>query len=102
MELKRRDTILVVDDVEMNRVLLNEVFRREFEIIEAEGGIQAKELIAEENTRRNVERIAGMIIGIVIFSTILFLGVLSIIAASSRLASILRSIPPIMIYANGA
>lgn len=60
MELKRRDTILVVDDVEMNRVLLSEVFRREFEIVEAEGGIQAKELI-----ETHAPRLAAVLLDIV-------------------------------------
>ena len=60
MELKRRDTILVVDDVEMNRVLLSEVFRREFEIVEAEGGIQAKELI-----EAHAPRLAAVLLDIV-------------------------------------
>lgn len=48
-ELGRRDTILVVDDVEMNRALLSEVFRRDFDIIEAAGGMEAQALIEEHS-----------------------------------------------------
>lgn len=36
-----RNTLLIVDDVEMNRVLLAETFRRDFQILEAENGREA-------------------------------------------------------------
>ena len=39
------NTILIVDDVEINRLVLAEAFRKEYRIIEAEGGRQAIEII---------------------------------------------------------
>lgn len=60
LRLKKRDAILVVDDVEMNRALLAEVFRRDFEIIEAEGGVAAQELI-----ERYAPRLAAVLLDIV-------------------------------------
>ena len=38
-------TILIVDDVEINRAVLMEIFKDEYKIIEAEGGRQAIEII---------------------------------------------------------
>ena len=56
----------------------------------------------DEKTNMNVERTAGVTRGIVILNIILNFDVFITIAASSRLESILRSIPPMRIYANGA
>lgn len=39
--------ILIVDDQEVNRVLLKELLRDDFEIIEAENGVQALEILNE-------------------------------------------------------
>ena len=41
--MSERNTILVVDDVEMNRVLLSEAFDKSFHVIEAENGKEALE-----------------------------------------------------------
>ncbi len=45
------NAILIVDDMEINRVILAEGFRDEYEILEAENGIQAIELL---NTNNNI------------------------------------------------
>ena len=50
--------------------------------------------MALENTSRIVERMAGRTIGSVTRVMIFHLGVFRIVAASSRLASMLRKIPP--------
>ena len=55
-----------------------------------------------EKTSRTVETRAGMTIGSVTRRRILNLLALSTVAASSRLASMLRRIPPMRMYANGA
>ncbi|MEG3028771.1 MAG: diguanylate cyclase [Oscillospiraceae bacterium] len=41
-------TMLVVDDMEINRAIFREMFFREFEILEADGGIQALEMLKKE------------------------------------------------------
>lgn len=38
-------TILIVDDIEVNRVVLAEVFKDEYEIVQADGGKRAIEII---------------------------------------------------------
>ena len=43
--MKPKNTILVVDDIEMNRAILAEIFKDEYEIIEAENGAEALDLI---------------------------------------------------------
>lgn len=40
-----KKAILVVDDIEINRTILNEIFKSEYEIIEAENGMEALEII---------------------------------------------------------
>ena len=47
----RRDTILVVDDVELNRVILSEAFREGYRLLEAENGRQALDLVLAEPDR---------------------------------------------------
>lgn len=42
---KKRNTILIVDDMEVNRAILCEIFRHEYHILEAEDGKQALEII---------------------------------------------------------
>ena len=37
--------ILIVDDVELNRAILSELFRKEYGILEAENGLDALDLI---------------------------------------------------------
>ncbi len=43
-----KDTILIVDDMEINRVILAEGFKDEYEILEAENGKQALEQLEKE------------------------------------------------------
>ena len=38
-------TILIVDDVEINRMILTEIFKNDYQIMEAENGAQAIEII---------------------------------------------------------
>lgn len=45
-----RKSILIVDDMEVNRVILAEGFKKEYDILEAEDGIQAIELIKQEES----------------------------------------------------
>ena len=40
-----KKTILIVDDQEINRVILKELFKEDYEVIEAENGEQALEII---------------------------------------------------------
>ncbi len=44
----RKSTILIVDDIELNRVILCETFKKENDIIEAENGQQALEYILSQ------------------------------------------------------
>ncbi len=44
-ELKQK--ILIVDDSEMNRAILTDMLESEYEIIEAENGVEAVEIIKE-------------------------------------------------------
>lgn len=41
----KRSKLLIVDDVEINRILLTEIFKNEYEIIHAENGLQALEIV---------------------------------------------------------
>lgn len=49
--MQEQDTILVVDDMEVNRAILCEIFRDDFRILEAEDGEQALRIINEEEQR---------------------------------------------------
>ena len=55
-----------------------------------------------EKTRSTVDMRAGVTIGSVILLSILNREALRTVAASSRFASMLRKIPPMSMYANGA
>lgn len=55
-----RDTILIVDDVELNRGLLSNIFEEQYSILEAEDGAQAVELI-----ELNRDRIAVIFLDLV-------------------------------------
>lgn len=48
----KRDILLLVDDMEINRIILREVFKKEYHILEAENGEQALMLAA--NYRENI------------------------------------------------
>lgn len=45
--MTKRDTILIVDDVEINRAILRNVFEKEYNILEAENGEQALVFLAQ-------------------------------------------------------
>ena len=47
----QRDTILIVDDVELNRAILSEAFRGSYHVREAENGAQAMELLLADPGR---------------------------------------------------
>ncbi|WP_082020785.1 HD domain-containing phosphohydrolase [Candidatus Soleaferrea massiliensis] len=49
--MNRRDTVLLVDDVAMNRAILRMLFEREYRLLEAENGEQALELIQRQHDR---------------------------------------------------
>jgi len=45
MEANQRDIILIVDDVEINRIILREILHNDYDIIEAAGGREALEAL---------------------------------------------------------
>ena len=45
--MKKQNTILIVDDVEMNRVILQSLFAEEYNLLEAENGAQAMMLLRQ-------------------------------------------------------
>lgn len=47
----KRDTILVVDDMEVNRAILCEIFNDDYRILEADNGRKALEIIEDEQDR---------------------------------------------------
>lgn len=47
MEKIKRNKMLIVDDTEMNRAVLSEVFADEFTVIEASNGMEALQIIAK-------------------------------------------------------
>ena len=47
--MNRREKVLVVDDKGINRYMMGEIFRDEYEIVEAAGGQEAIDLIALEH-----------------------------------------------------
>ena len=47
----KRDTILVVDDMELNRAILCEIFNDHYRILEADNGRKALEIIEDEKER---------------------------------------------------
>ena len=49
--MKKRDTILVVDDMEVNRAILCEIFNDDYRILEADNGRKALEIIEDERDR---------------------------------------------------
>lgn len=49
--MNKRDTILIVDDVEMNRAILCNIFEKDYTILEAENGEQALRLIEQFHGR---------------------------------------------------
>ena len=49
--MQEQDTILVVDDMEVNRALLCQIFEDDYRILEAENGEEALKIIKEEEER---------------------------------------------------
>ena len=49
--MKKRETILIVDDVDINRIMLAEIFRDSYEIVEAANG---QEAITSLETRKDI------------------------------------------------
>ena len=47
----KRDTILIVDDIEINRLLLEEIFKEMYQVIHASNGIEALEAIKKDTNR---------------------------------------------------
>ncbi|MBQ2047798.1 MAG: response regulator, partial [Schwartzia sp.] len=45
----KRPCMLIVDDVEINRSILEEFFKDDYEILQAENGLQAYEIIEQNN-----------------------------------------------------
>lgn len=45
--MKKKDTILIVDDIEMNRVILGSIFEENYKIMEAENGEQALSMLEQ-------------------------------------------------------
>lgn len=45
VQMNKKKTILIVDDIEINRAILAEIFKDEYEIMEACNGVQAMEII---------------------------------------------------------
>lgn len=43
--MSKKNTILIVDDIEINRTILAEIFKDEYNILEASNGVQALEII---------------------------------------------------------
>jgi len=48
MKYDERDVILIVDDIEINRLILREILQDDYRIVEAESGSEAFELLYEE------------------------------------------------------
>ena len=46
--MQNKKKILIVDDIEINRVILSEIFKEDYEILEAADGRQALEMIGDD------------------------------------------------------
>lgn len=46
-EYRGRDTILIVDDIEVNRIILQSIFEKDYNLLEAENGEQAMVLLKQ-------------------------------------------------------
>lgn len=87
----RRDAILIVDDMELNRAILCEVFRGEYEILEAENGKEALEILDG-----HAEQVAAILLDVV-------MPVMDGFETLERLEKrgLLKSIPVFLITADG-
>ena len=50
--MDKEKIILIVDDIEINRVILSEIFKKDYHIIEACNGIQALEAVNKKNEQK--------------------------------------------------
>ena len=46
---EKRFTVLIVDDSEINRAILKEILRADYDVLEAEGGQQAIDILKEKS-----------------------------------------------------
>jgi len=53
MEAGKKDIILIVDDIEINRMILREILQNDYDIIEASGGIEAVNVLFDANGEPN-------------------------------------------------
>ena len=58
--MKTRDTLLIVDDMEVNRAILRSLFEHQYNLLEAENGEQALLLLREYE-----EHVAAMLLDLV-------------------------------------
>lgn len=49
--MENRDTLLIVDDLEMNRVILSNIFKKKYKIVEAASGFEALNYIRENSNK---------------------------------------------------
>ena len=52
---EKKQTIMIVDDSEMNRAILTEMLAEEYGILEAEDGLEAIEILSLNYSRHNRE-----------------------------------------------
>ncbi len=87
-----KDTILVVDDKEVNRFMICEIFRKDYKLLEAEDGIEAIELL-----KKYMDSIAIVLLDI-IMPNIDGFGVLDYMKNNS----LLDDIPVVMITSDSS
>ncbi|MBM6874315.1 response regulator [Fusobacterium mortiferum] len=49
--MEKKNTLLIVDDLEMNRAILSNIFKKKYEIVEVASGIEALEYIRENSNK---------------------------------------------------
>ena len=56
METNERDIILIVDDIDINRIILQEILQNDYDILEAPGGQEAIDILftADGEDRKSV------------------------------------------------
>lgn len=87
-----KDTILVVDDKEVNRFMICEIFRKDYKLLEAEDGIEAIELL-----KKYIDSIAIVLLDIIMPNMDGF-GVLDYMKNNS----LLDDIPVVMITSDSS
>ena len=50
--MANRDTILIVDDIEMNRAILSELFKDKYRVLEADNGYDAVAIAEKNNDKK--------------------------------------------------